>query len=57
MKPFGREKKIKGSGAWKKDYHIHYKNKKVKNWWENICNYLSRSMMKQNWEKDIKHEL
>ena len=57
MKPFGREKKIKGSGIWKKDYHIHHKNKKVKNWWEDICDYLSRSMMKQNWKKDIKLDI
>lgn len=57
MKPYGREKKIKGSGIWKMDYHIHHKNKKIGNWWEDMCNFISRSMMKQKVKKDINREL
>lgn len=53
MQPYGRGKKIKGSGAWKKDYHIHEKNRKVKNWWEDMCDFLSRSRMKQIWKKGL----
>lgn len=57
MKPFGREKNLKGSGVWKKDYHIHHKNRKVSNWWEDIVNNLSRTTIKQNIKKDINREL
>lgn len=47
MKPYGREKKIKGCGRWKKDYHIHSKHHhKVGNWWEDFCTTISRSAMK-----------
>lgn len=55
MKPFGREGKIKGSGSWKRDYHIHDKNhRKVLNWWEGeMEHFLSRSRMKQIWKNII----
>lgn len=57
MKPYGREKKVKGTGSWKTDYHIHHKNKKIGNWWEDICNFLTRSRMKQLLQKDIDLEI
>lgn len=56
MKPYGREKKIKGSGIWKTDYHIHQRNRKVHNWWEGMCNFVSRSMMKQKIKNDLRNE-
>jgi hypothetical protein len=52
MKPFGREKKIKGSGIWKQDYHLHRKNKKLGNWWEDMSTIISRSTMKQKVKKE-----
>ena len=56
MKPFGREKNIKGSGKWKKDYHIHDENHhKILNWWEGICTFLTRSRMKQIWKSELKY--
>jgi hypothetical protein len=57
MKPYGREKKVKGSGSWKKDYHVHQDGKRLQNWWEDMCNYLFRSTMKQNVKKEIDKEL
>ena len=53
MKPYGREKKVKGDSGWKKDYHIHEKNRKMKNWWEEICECVSRKTMKQKFQKEI----
>jgi hypothetical protein len=54
MKPYGREKKLKGSDSWKKDYHP---KKGYVNWWENICELLTRSRMKQIWKKSVNDEL
>ena len=54
MKPYGRDKKIKGTGKWKQDVHPP---KGYINWWENMCNFLSRSRMKQVWKKEIKEEI
>jgi hypothetical protein len=54
MRPYGREKKLQGTGVWKRDVHPP---KGYVNWWENMCNFLSRSRMKQNWKKDVKCEL
>jgi len=57
MKPYGREKKVKGSGRWKKDYHLHDKNhRKIESWWEGICGYISRERMKQLFKKYIQNE-
>lgn len=53
MKPYGREKKVKGLN-WKKDYHP---KPGYINWWEDICKYLTRSRMKQILNKKIKEEL
>jgi len=55
MKPYGlREKKTKGSGDWKKDYHIHQKGRKILNWWECWSQKLkSRSSMKHKIKKGI----
>jgi len=52
MRPYGRIKKIKASGKWKKDYHQHPKNK-WHNWWEEMSTIVPRSTMKQKWKKDI----
>lgn len=57
MKPYGREKNIKGSGIWKKDYHIRPK-KHWQNWWEvEFDNFISRGRMKQILRKDINDEI
>jgi hypothetical protein len=59
MKPYGREKKIRGgasrwsNGNWKKDFHTHTSFRKIGNWWEDMCTIISRSSMKQNFKKDI----
>jgi len=52
MKPYGREKKIKA--AWKTDVHP---TKGYINWWENMCNFFTRSIMKQKIQKEIKIEI
>lgn len=52
MKPYGREKKLKGV-SWKRDYHPP---KGFVNWWENVCNYVSRKTMKQQVKKEIQNE-
>ena len=36
---------------WKKDYHLHIKNRKIENWWEEMVNYVSRKTMKQRLKK------
>lgn len=46
MKPYGREKNLKGS-KYKIDYHIHIHNKKIGNWWEDCDNFKSRKTLKQ----------
>lgn len=50
MKPYGREKKITGGQPWKMDYHP---KKGLKNWWEDMCDCLSRSTMKLKIKRDI----
>ncbi len=57
MKPYGRGKKVNGAGLWKKDYHIHRKNRKLENWWEGITDFLSRSAMKQKFKKEVEDDL
>ena len=54
MKPYGREKKLKGGKPWKRDVHPP---KGYKNWWEDMCDFLSRSAMKRNWKKEVDDEL
>jgi len=53
MKPYGREKKIKGGKPWKIDNHPR---KGMINWWESMCDYLTRSRMKQMWKQEIKQQ-
>ena len=52
MKPYGREKKLKGGKPWKIDNHPKPKHLWI-NWWEDMCDYLSRSRMKHLVKKDI----
>jgi hypothetical protein len=52
MKPYGREKNLKGSES-KRDYHP--RNGEA-NWWEDIQNELTRSAMKQKWLEEAKNE-
>jgi hypothetical protein len=54
MKPYGRENKLQGFGKWKTDVHPP---KGLVNWWENICDLLSRSRMKQISKKEINREI
>jgi len=54
MKPYGREKKLQGFGKWKTDVHPP---KGLVNWWENICEVLSRGRMKQITKKEIDREI
>jgi len=49
MKPYGREKKIKGCGKWKIDMHP---KKGFMNWWESMSTILPRTTMKIIWKKD-----
>lgn len=53
MKPYGRVKTVKGS-SWKKDIHPL---KGHKNWWEDICDPISRSIMKLNFKKEINNQI
>lgn len=54
MKPYGREKNLKGGKPWKLDYHP---KKGYINWWETMVDFLSRSTIKQNYKKSIEEEL
>ena len=54
MKPYGRFKKVKGGKPWKVDVHP---KKGFVNWWENMCDFLTRSTMKQNWKKEVGKDL
>ena len=53
MKPYGREKKIMRNLP---DYHPHPKHL-IKNWWDDMCDYLSRSAMKRKWKKEVEKEI
>lgn len=53
MKPYGRVKTVKGP-SWKKDIHPP---KGHKNWWEDICDPISRSIMKLNFKKEINNQI
>lgn len=53
MKPYGRVKTVKGF-SWKKDIHPP---KGHKNWWEDICDPISRSIMKLNFKKEINNQI
>ena len=49
MRPYGREKNIKGGKPWKTDVHP---GKGFVNWWENAFNNIvSRSSLKNMWKK------
>ena len=54
MKPYGREKKLQGTGAWKRDVHP---KKGYMNWWEDMCDFFSRGRIKQEWKKEVNREL
>lgn len=54
MKPYGREKTVKGR-TYKTD--CRPKRFKALNWWENICDFLSRTTLKHRWKKEIEKEL
>jgi hypothetical protein len=54
MKPYGRLKKVKGGKPWKVDVHP---KKGFINWWEDMCDFLTRSTMKQNWKKEVDKDL
>ncbi len=56
MKPYGREKNVKGCGKWKEDHHLHKNGKKIEHWWEVIVNCLPRKTIKQNVKKEIENE-
>lgn len=57
MKAYGRKPGLQATGPWKTDYHIHHKNQKVGNWWEDIRGFFTRSRMKQLLQKEIEEEL
>jgi len=54
MKPYGREKNLKGSGAWKTDAHP---KKGWMNWWENTVQLLTRTAIKNRVKKEIENDL
>jgi len=51
MKPYLREKNIKGVSEWKQDYHPP---RGYINWWEELNNFISRKKAKQQLNKLIK---
>ena len=53
MRPYGRTKKIKGMG-WKKDVHPP---KGYINWWEDICDFLTRGAIKHQVKKEIDKDI
>lgn len=53
MKPYGREKKIMRNIP---DLHPHPK-RKVKMWWDDMCDFLDRSAIKRIWKKEINEQL
>ena len=55
MKLYGREKHVTGGNNWKTDYHIHPKHI-LQNWWEGICDVVSRKTMKQKLKREIEGE-
>ena len=54
MKPYGRKKKVMQNPNWKRDYHLHEKGRKLPNWWESICECLSRSTIKHKVKQDMR---
>lgn len=57
MQPYGRLTNIKGSGVWKKDYHVRVNNRKIGNWWEDIAQPISKSRINQMVKRQIEKEL
>ena len=57
MKPYGREKNLKGSGPWKRDYHVRKAGRKIANWWEDMCDVVSRMTMKRMTEREVDEEV
>ena len=55
MKPYGREKNITSGRVWKIDNHIHEKG--YVNWWENMCDFLTRGSMKHIQKREINKEI
>ena len=53
MKPYGRIKKVKGR-SWKRD--VHPQSGYI-NWWENMCDFLTRGAIKQRVKKDINRQI
>lgn len=53
MRPYGRIKTVKGSSR-KKDIHPP---KGHRNWWEDICDPVPRSIMKLNFKKEINNQI
>lgn len=53
MRPYVRIKTVKGS-LWEKDIHPP---KEHKNWWKDICDPISRSIMKLNFKKEINNQI
>ena len=51
MQPYGRQKKVMLNIP---DYHPR---KGWKNWWDDMCGVLSRSVMKQKLRKEIENEI
>ena len=54
MKPYGREKNLKGFGPSKIDVHP---KKGWINWWEDRINFLRRGRMKQIVKKEIEEQI
>lgn len=52
MKPYGRKKAPRWPS--KEDCHPQ---KGWRNWWENMCDCLSRNVIKQEWRKQIEKEI
>ena len=57
MRPYGREKRVSQNPKWKRDHHLHNKGCKLANWWEGICECLSRTAIKRKVRQDIRNEI
>lgn len=51
MQPYGRIKYY--NGRYKTDCHPR---KGYMNWWEDVCDYVSRKTLKQLWKKNLEND-
>lgn len=50
MKPYGRERNLKGGKPWKIDVHP---KKGWINWWEDMVGLIPRTSIKSLWKREV----